>query len=88
MAFPFLRRSTVRAQMSLCLQESLIGRHDHTAIINRSRCRVEETSFQETVSNGEAQLILDIVTDIERKLFFCVLSIARYVSREYCERLP
>ena len=32
----------------------LIGRHDRTAIIDRSRCCVEEMSFQEAVSDGEA----------------------------------
>ena len=31
---------------------------------------------------------LDNVADIERKLYFCVLSIVRYVSSEQFERSP
>ena len=38
--------------------ERLIGRHDHTAIIARSPCRVEEAIFWEMVSGGEAQWTL------------------------------
>ena len=39
-------------------RKCLIGRRDHTAIIDRSRCRVEETNFLEAVSDREAQPIL------------------------------
>ena len=41
--------------MFLRSRESLIGGRDRTATIDRSQCRVQETSFQEAVSNGEAQ---------------------------------
>ena len=33
-------------------RERLIGRHDRTAIIARSLCRVEEAIFREVVSSG------------------------------------
>ena len=39
----------------LCSCKRLIGRHDHTATTDRSRYRVEEMSFREAVSDGEAQ---------------------------------
>ena len=45
----------VRTHAFLHSRERLIGRRDRTAIIDRSRCRVEETSFREAVSNREAQ---------------------------------
>ena len=38
----------------LCSCERLIGRHDYTAIIDHSRCRVKEMSFREIMSHGEA----------------------------------
>ena len=44
--------------MYMCIlysRESLIGRRDRNVIIDCSQCRVEETSFREAVSNGEAQ---------------------------------
>ena len=39
----------------LCSCKRLIGRHDRTAIIDRSQYRMEETSFREAVSDKEAQ---------------------------------
>ena len=47
---------------------------DHTAIIDRSRC------FREAVSHREAQPTPTNVADVERKLLFCVLSLARLGS--------
>ena len=45
-------------QSFLRLRERLIGRRDRTAVIDRSHCRVKETSFREVVSHGEAQRAL------------------------------
>ena len=45
-------------QLFLRLHERLIGRRDRTAIIDRSCCRVKETSFWEVLSHGEAQRTL------------------------------
>ena len=45
----------MHARVFLRLRESLIGRRDHTTVIDHFRCHVEETSFREAVSNGEAQ---------------------------------
>ena len=64
----------------------LIGGRDRTAIFDHSRCHVEEASFQEAVSDGEAQTTL--VANIERKLCLCILSIVRYVLSKWFEPLP
>ena len=45
-------------QSFLRLCERLIGRHDRTAIIARSLCRMEEAIFREVVGGGEAQQTL------------------------------
>ena len=54
----YLRDSTVYARVHthvFMLCKRLISRHDRTAIIGRSRCHMEETSFGEAMSNREAQ---------------------------------
>ena len=61
--FPFSHRSAVRGSMRahpsvLRSRKRLIGRRDRTSIIDRSRYRMEETSFREAVSDGEAQAAL------------------------------
>ena len=61
--FPFSHCSTVRGSthvrasivFTLNLHKRLIDMRDRTAIIDRFRCRVEETSFREAMSDGEAQ---------------------------------
>ena len=68
----------------LCSCKCLSGRHDHTTIIDRSRCCVEETSFRERWRSklNQPSCRLNNIADIKRRLYFCILSIARYVSHE------
>ena len=74
MSIPFVSSSfcivhTHAHQLFLRSRKLLIGRHDRTAVIACSPCRVEEAIFQEVVSNRKAQRSrgLDGVADIERR---------------------